>query len=299
MLTRRTFLRGAGSALVMGTALGTYAIGIEPNFRMNVPQWGVAHGSWPATMPSLRVAVITDIHAVEPWMSAARIARIVETANGLGADLIVLLGDFVEAMPDFSTGTVSIADWASALGKLRAPLGVFSVLGNHDWYEDVKGVRAGLQQVGIPVLENKAVKIDKGGRRFWLAGLGDQLALRRRRGYGGVDDLPGTMRQTMGDQDPVVLLAHEPDIFVDVPKRVAVTLAGHTHGGQVCLPLIGRPVVPSGFGQRFAYGHIVEGGRNMIVCAGLGLTGIPVRFGVPPEIALVTVGAPGSVEASV
>ena len=299
MLTRRMFLRGAGGALVMGTALSTYAIGIEPNFRLSVPQWGVAHASWPATMPPLRIAVVTDIHAVEPWMSAARIARIVETANGLGADLIVLLGDFVEAMPDFRTGTVSIADWAAELGRLRAPLGVFSVLGNHDWYEDVTGVRAGLRQVGIPVLENKAVKIDKAGRRFWLAGLGDQLALRKRRGHGGVDDLPGTMRQTMGDSDPVVLLAHEPDIFVDVPRRVAVTLAGHTHGGQVRLPLIGRPIVPSGFGQRFAYGHIVEGGRNMIVCAGLGLTGIPVRFGVPPEIALVTVGAPGSVEASV
>jgi len=293
------FLRGAGSALVLGTALGTYAIGIEPNFRLQIPQWGVAHPSWPQTMPPLRVAVLTDIHAVEPWMSAARIGRIVETANGLGADLIVLLGDYVEAMSDkFITGDVPIRAWAEALGRLRAPLGVFSVLGNHDWYQDQKGVRAGLQQVGIPVLENNAIKIDKGGRRFWLAGLGDQLAMRRR-GRRGVDDLPGTMRQVMADSDPVVLLAHEPDIFVDVPGRVAVTLAGHTHGGQVCLPLIGRPVVPSSFGQRFAYGHIEEGGRHMIVCAGLGLTGVPVRFGVPPEIALVTVGAPGSVEASV
>jgi uncharacterized protein len=298
MLTRRTFLRGAAGALVMGTALGAYAVGIEPNFRLTLPRWGVAHPSWPATMPPLRIAVLTDIHAVEPWMSAARIARIVETANGLDADLIVLLGDYVEAMPDFSMGTVPIADWATALSKLRAPLGVFSVLGNHDWYEDERAVRAGLQQVGIPVLENQAVKIDKGKHRFWLAGLGDQLAKRSRGRQGGVDDLPGTMRQMMGDQDPIVLLAHEPDIFIDVPARVAVTLCGHTHGGQVYLPLIGRPVIPSGFGQRFAYGHIVEGGRNMIVSGGLGLTGIPVRFGVPPEIAIVTVGAPGSVEVS-
>jgi predicted MPP superfamily phosphohydrolase len=102
-----------------------------------------------------------------------------------------------------------------------------------------------------------------------------------------------------GDKDPVIMLVHEPDIFVKIPKRITLTLAGHTHGGQVSLPFFGPPIVPSVYGQRFAYGHIVEHGRNLIVSAGLGLTGIPVRFGVPPEITVVTVGAPGSVEATV
>ncbi len=297
MLTRRTFLRGAGAAFALSAGLGTYAVVIEPNFRLQLQEWGVAHGSWPPTMPPLRIAVLTDIHSVEPWMPAARISRIVETTNALGADLIVLLGDYVEALPMFRTADVPVSAWATALGALRAPLGVYAVLGNHDWYKGAKAVRAGLEQVGIPVLENQALKIDKGRRRFWLAGLGDQLAPRARRGQAqGVDDLPGTLRLTMGDRDPVILLAHEPDIFVDVTDRVTLTLAGHTHGGQVCLPIIGRPVVPSSFGQRFAYGHIVEGGRNMIVSAGLGMTAVPVRFGVPPEIAIVTIGAPGSVE---
>jgi uncharacterized protein len=299
MLTRRTLLRGAGAALALTVGLGAYAVVIEPNFRLEVKEWGVAHGDWPPTMPPLRIAIVTDIHAVEPWMPASRIARIVETTNALGADLIVLLGDYVEAMPDFRTADVPVSAWAGALGALRAPLGVHAVLGNHDWYQGIKPVRAGLQQVGIRVLENQAIKIDKGGRRFWLAGLGDQLAPDvMGPGSKGVDDLPATLRRTMADRDPVILLVHEPDIFIDVPSRVTLTLAGHTHGGQVCLPLIGRPVVPSSFGQRFAYGHIVEGGRNMIVCSGLGLTGVPIRLGVPPEIAVVTVGAPGSVELS-
>jgi uncharacterized protein len=295
------FLRSAAGALAVGAGVAAYGVIIEPGFRLHLAEWGVAHASWPASMPPLRIVVLTDIHAVEPWMPASRIAHLVETANGLGGDIIVLLGDFVEAMPEkFRTGKVPIAAWAGALGNLKAPLGVFAVLGNHDWYDDERSIKAGLRQVGIPVLENKAIKIDRAKRRFWLAGLGDQLA----RPFGwndhrGADDLPAILRQIGGDHDPVVLMVHEPDIFVKVPSRVAVTLAGHTHGGQVCLPFIGRPVVPSDYGQRFAYGHVVENGRNLIVSAGLGMTGVPVRFGVPPEIAIVTVGAPGTVDASV
>jgi predicted MPP superfamily phosphohydrolase len=295
------FLRGAGATLALGAALGGYAVVIEPGFRLLVKEWGVAHPSWPATMAPLRIVVLTDIHAVDPWMPAARIGRLVEVANGLGADMILLLGDYVEAIRrKLRIGPVPISAWAPELGRLRAPLGVWSVLGNHDWYEGEAPVRAGLEQVGIPVLENRAVKIDKGGRRFWLAGLGDQLA----RPFGwkvhkGADDLPVVMRQVRGDKDPVILMAHEPDIFVQVPARVTLTLAGHTHGGQVQVPFLGPPLIPSEYGRRFAYGHIVEDGRNMIVSSGLGMTGLPVRFGVPPEIAIVTVGAPGSVEASV
>lgn len=295
MLTRRMFLRGAGGALALGAGLGAYTVIIEPGFLLKLAHWPVAHTSWPSAMAPLRIVALTDIHAVEPWMPASRIARIVETANSLGGDIIVLLGDYVAAMPKFRTGIVPVADWAGALAKLRAPLGVYSVLGNHDWWTDNWAVRAGLQQVGIPVLENRAVKIDKEGRRFWLAGLGDQLSLHVGRGqYRGTDDLPGTLRQTMGDRDPVILLAHEPDIFVKTPDRVALTLSGHTHGGQVRIPIIGRPMVPSAYGERFAYGHIVEGGRNLVVSSGLGMTGLPVRFGVPPELAVITLGALGN-----
>ena len=101
-------------------------------------------------------------------------------------------------------------------------------------------------------------------------------------------NLPGTLAQVTNDA-PVILLAHEPDIFPEVPARVALTLAGHTHGGQV--RLFGySPKVPSQFGNRFAYGHVVEGGRQMIVSGGLGLSVLPVRLGVPPEVLLVELG---------
>ena len=193
--------------------------------------------------------------------------------------------------------------WSAELGRLAAPLGVHAVLGNHDWWDDhtaqAEGhgpvlARRALEAARIKVYENDVVRLEKAQHAFWLAGLGDQLAFapsvrrKTRRGRVGVDDLAGTLAKVTDDA-PVILLAHEPDIFPQVPQRVALTLAGHTHGGQI--RLFGySPVVPSRFGNRYAYGHIVENGRNMIVSGGLGCAILPVRFGVPPEIVLVDVG---------
>ena len=291
MITRRKFLLSGGALLAPGAAAASYGIVIEPGFRLSIVPWPIAHPGWPASMPPLRIAVLTDLHAMEPWMPVPRIEHIVQAANDLWPDLIVLLGDYVAGMARYRTGTVSIADWSDALRPLHAPYGVHAVLGNHDWWVDPHGVRRGLEKVGIRVLENDALKLQAGGRRFWLAGLGDQLAKRVSGRFVGVDDLKGTVAKTMGDDDPVILLAHEPDIFVNVPPRITLTLSGHTHGGQVLLPFIGRPVVPSKYGERFAYGHVVEGGRHLLVSSGLGVSGLPVRFMVPPEIALVTLGA--------
>jgi predicted MPP superfamily phosphohydrolase len=293
MITRRKLLTAGLSLFASGAAAASYGIVIEPGFRLSLARWPIMHPDWPASMPPLRIGVLADLHAMEPWMPVSRIERIVQAANDLQPDLVVLLGDYVAGMARYRTGIVSIADWAAALGPLRAPYGVHAVLGNHDWWVDARGVRRGLEQVGIRVLENEAFKLEAHGRRFWLAGLGDQLAKPVHGGFQGVDDLKGTVAQTMADTDPVILLAHEPDIFVKVPPRVTVTLSGHTHGGQVLLPFIGRPVVPSKFGQRFAYGHVVEDGRHLLVSSGLGMSGLPVRFMVPPEIALVTLTASG------
>jgi predicted MPP superfamily phosphohydrolase len=187
---------------------------------------------------------------------------------------------------------------------LKAPLGVHAILGNHDWWDDPAAQRSGagpvygrkaLERVGIPVYENDAVRLAKDGQPFWLAGLGDQIAFRRgkwpngRWKFQGVDDLSGTLRKVT-DEAPVILMAHEPDIFPRVPQRVAVTLSGHTHGGQV--RLFGySPIVPSQFGNRYAYGHILEGGRDLVVSGGLGCSILPVRLGMPPEIVMVELGA--------
>jgi predicted MPP superfamily phosphohydrolase len=175
-------------------------------------------------------------------------------------------------------------------------------MGNHDWWEDRTAQKIGggdtfghraLAEAGISVYSNRATRLEKDGNGFWLAGLEDQLALLPGRKWGrsrmqGLDDLGGTLAQ-VSDDAPVILLAHEPDIFPRVPERVSLTLSGHTHGGQI--RLFGySPVVPSRYGDRYAYGHIVENGRNIIVSGGLGCSMAPIRFGVPPEIVVIDLG---------
>jgi predicted MPP superfamily phosphohydrolase len=297
MITRRGFLRFVGGSFLSVAAFSAYAVGIEPMLT-HVKRYALTPPHWPAGL-KLRIVALADIHACRPWMTPERIASLVEDANALQPDLIVLLGDYIAGMR-LVTDRVTPSQWASALSGLKAPLGVLSILGNHDWWNDGFAQRAGagptiarkaLEKVGIPVLENDVVRLEKGGHGVWIAGLADQLALlptRDRAGFTGLDDLDGTLAK-VGDTSPIILLAHEPDIFPKVPWRVSLTLSGHTHGGQV--RLFGySPVVPSRFGNRYAYGHVVENDRNLIVSGGLGFSILPVRFGMRPEILSIDLG---------
>jgi uncharacterized protein len=288
-LTRRGFLAASvGLVGLSATATGAYAGVIEP-LGLVVTPYALTPPGWPAGR-KLTVTVIADLHAGWPDMPPQHIHQVVDTANALRSDLIVLLGDY-KAWYKFKTKPVADADWAAELARLEAPLGTWGILGNHDWWHDLAGVRGALADVRIPILENNAVLLGPPGRQFWLAGIGDQLA--HRTGYAkfrGVDDLPGTLAQITTD-DPVLLLVHEPDIFTKVPPRVALTLAGHTHGGQIRIPFVWPRFVPSRYGARYAYGHIIEDDRHLIVSGGLGTSIIPARFGVPPEIVHLTLGA--------
>ena len=187
--------------------------------------------AWPAGF-ELTIAALADIHACRPWMSPERIGSLVELTNTLGADLIVLLGDYM-AGHRLVTGDVDASEWANEFAGLKASLGVHAILGNHEWWSDKavqqsgQGPPAGrraLEAVGIPVYENDAVRLSKSGHAFWLAGLGDQLAflpsrrLRPDRRI-GVDQLDDTLAKVTDDA-PIILLAHEPDIAVRVPDRV-------------------------------------------------------------------------------
>jgi predicted MPP superfamily phosphohydrolase len=170
---------------------------------------------------------------------------------------------------------------AAALRELRAPLGVFAVLGNHDWWYDGARVGRALEGAGIRVLEDSAIPVLVNGRRLWIAGVSDAMTR------------PANISRALAavpEDAPVIVLTHSPDVFPRMPARVLLTLAAHTHGGQVNLPLLGRLIVPSRYGARYAIGHIHEDGRDLFVNPGLGTSIIPVRFQVPPEISLVTVG---------
>lgn len=291
-LSRRgLILGGFGLTGLLGAGTTTYAAGVAA-FDLRVAEYRLAPPGWPAGR-RLSIAVISDLHAGGPNMGIERVRRVVDAANALAADLVVLLGDYF-ATHYFVTEHVPHEAWAAELARLEASLGVWAILGNHDWWFDTdingNGVRRALAAVRIPVLENQAVRLGPEGSRFWLAGIGDQIAIRLGHGrYRGVDDLAGTLRQVRGEE-PVILVAHEPDIFPKVPPRVALTLAGHTHGGQIRIPLIWPWLVPSKFGARFAYGHVVEEGRHLVVSGGLGTSVLPARLGVPPEIVRITLG---------
>jgi predicted MPP superfamily phosphohydrolase len=287
--TRRRVIGGAAGlvAFSAGTT-AVYAAAIEP-MGVAVTRYAPVLPAWPGDR-KLTITVIADLHAGGPDMLVPHVRRIVDTANALHSDVVVLLGDFIAT---YRIRTTHIADsaWAAELARLSAPLGTWAILGNHDWWHDLWGVRDALADVRIPILENKSVALGGPAQKFWLAGIGDQLAHPLGHGrFRGEDDLPGTLAQVHGD-DPVVLLVHEPDIFPRVPPRVALTLAGHTHGGQIRLPLIWPLFVPSKYGARYAYGHIVEDNRHLIVSGGLGTSILPARLGVPPEIVHITLGA--------
>ena len=298
MFTRRRFLKMMGGVGALGVSTTAYGFGIEPE-RLRVTRYDLTPPQWPSDL-KLKIAVIADLHACDPWMSLERIHGIVERTNSLNADIIVMLGDYVAGHRKV-TRFIPASEWAPVLAGLKAPLGVHAVLGNHDWWEDKTVQREGqgptiaaraLEAAGIPVYENDAVRLAKDGRPFWLAGLGDQLAYfpaRRFRNVAriGIDDLTATLAKVTDDA-PVILLAHEPDVALRVPSRVALQLSGHTHGGQIRL-LGWSPAVPPKHGVRLAYGHL-RLKCDVVVSGGLGCSIMPFRVGVPPEIVLVTLG---------
>lgn len=283
MIRRRRLF---GLAALAAAAPAGHALAIEPYAAPNITEHRLA---WPG--PPLRIAVLADLHAGGPTMSESRIASIVGTTNALRPDLVALLGDYGLAM-SVEGRQVPQASVARLLAGLRAPLGVHAVLGNHDWWEDESARRGrdpratpliaqAFAQAGIPVLRNAAHRA--GGA--WIAGLDSQWAFGRDRGAHDV----GAMLAAITDDAPVILLAHEPDVFAGLPSRIALTLAGHTHGGQVRI-LGHSPMIPSRYGERYRHGLVTEQGRHLIVSAGLGTSFLPIRFGVPPEILLVTLG---------
>jgi len=232
----------------------------------------------PGRNSELRIAVLSDLHIGSPHVGLDKLRTIVERTNAEQPELVVLLGDFVTGGPNGtrSGGFVEPEQTAAELKKLRAPLGVFAVLGNHDWWYNGQRVGKALTDAGIPVLENRAVHVG----HIWLGGIADYWTRE--------PAVAETLRQVTTD-DPVVLITHNPDIFPEVPSRVSLTLAAHTHGGQVKLPIIGTLITTSKLG--YNAGEYVEQGRHLFVTTGIGTSIVPVRFGVPPEIVILTLAA--------
>jgi predicted MPP superfamily phosphohydrolase len=255
--------------------LATWVFWIEPA-SLTVSEERIAL-PW-ASRPPLKIAVLTDLHIGSPFNGLAKLQDTVARTNAAEPELICILGDLV-IQGVVGGRFVAPEPIAAELKALQARLGVVAVLGNHDGWFDHDRVQRALERNGIRVVEETAMRFDTAGGPLWIAGISDT--------WTGRHDIAKAL-SAVADDEPVILLTHNPDVFPEVPERVSLTLAGHTHGGQVRLPFIGRPIVPSRFGQRFAAGHVVEGRRHLYVATGIGTSILPVRFRVPPAVAILT-----------
>ncbi len=252
---------------VCSVMLAVWAFFIEPSllhvrfYKVSCPSLG-----------GMRLVFASDFHFGRTHSKRAE--KIVAEINRQKADVVLLGGDYLKGHKPESF--MPVGDIARALGKIRAPGGVFGVLGNHDLFTDKDRLIEAFRREGINLLQNENRFVSVGKRGFYVAGIEDMYTQR--------PNLKKTLPET---EYPVILLSHEPDIYRDVPEKVLLTLSGHMHGGQLRLPFFGALIVPSPMGRKYAQGYFEENGKKMIVSSGLGTSLLPFRLNAVPEIVVV------------
>ncbi|MDH6169626.1 putative MPP superfamily phosphohydrolase [Variovorax boronicumulans] len=267
---RLPVIRIATAALLL--ALAVWTVVIEPRWvaarlePLSSPQWQAPAG--------LKVAMAGDWHLTTRslWRvtSADRAARIVDKINAAQPDVILLPGDFLAGSGDDEA--FSIEDMAAVLGRLKAPQGVYAVLGNHDWWHDGARTAKALSAHGIHVLENASVRLP--GHDIWVVGIGDDST-----GHSEPDKALAGVPKGAG----TLVMMHDPFSFATMPRTQGLVVASHTHGGQISVPGYGALVVPGRAPREWAYGWIAHKGKRMYVTSGLGVSILPVRFNMRPE----------------
>jgi len=273
-MTRRRFLRWlgltAGSIGAVSFGGWRYAWDVEP-WWLTLEQVTVPIAELPPALEGLTIAQLSDLHWSED-VKEGHIARAVDMTVEAQPDLIVLTGDHVTHSAHY------ITDCARELARLTAPHGVYAILGNHDHWTDARVVRIGLEEVGLPVLLNANVRIPVGDADLWLAGVDDVWERHADVDRALKDIPPGAV---------TVLLAHEPDYADQAAGReVALQLSGHSHGGQVRLPLFGAPVLPR-WGRKYPYGLRRVDDMWLYTNRGVGLIQPAVRLNCRPEVTLI------------
>lgn len=271
-LTRRQFLTGLAAApLVAVSASSAYARLIEP-YNYSVVELDVLIRNLPAAFEGFRIAQLTDVHHSR-IVGIGEIERVVKITLRTNPDLIALTGDYTTSYRRY------IEPCAEALGQLHAKEGVWAVLGNHDHYTDPELTTRALERHHITVLNNQNTTIRRGSDAIQLSGIDDSswAAANWIRALNGLDE-----------RKPTVMLSHQPIVLEYEPaEKVALILSGHTHGGQINLPLLGAPARFLTKDLKYAHGLFRRGDTQLYVSSGTGVIGLPVRFGVRPEIAVL------------
>ena len=263
----------------MVAALGADAFLIEPNLPRLVRK-EISLKRWPARMDGFTIALLSDFH-YDAVFSVHPIRSSINVVNGLRPDLIALTGDFVTepAVGDPGEGAAVAEPCADLLSRLKAPQGVWAVMGNHDLATNGSRVSSALTSRGIQLLTNRSIPVEKDGGRFWLGGVDDVL-----------DGRPnlGSALHSIPSDEATVLLAHEPDYADEVVRYpVDLQLSGHSHGGQVRFPFV-PPLFMPDLGKKYILGLYKIGNLTLYTNAGIGTVRLAVRFNCPPEITLIT-----------
>lgn len=280
-LTRRQFLASSALGAAGLAAIGAGAL-YHDTTALKITRLQLPLRRLPPRFDGLRIVQLSDFH-YDRYVDVRVITSAVQAANQLQPDLVVLTGDFVTQGPftgQYDPPSARDAEPCSQiLSRLRSRLGIFAVLGNHDYYTDPNVVAEILRSRGFRVLRNQSFAVEENGARLWIAGVNDVVA--------GADDLEAALQQ-VPPSEPVVLLAHEPD-FADwvPPHRVDLQLSGHSHGGQIVLPVIGPPYLPP-LARKYPWGLRRLGPLTLYTNRGVGTITLPVRFNCPPEITLLT-----------
>lgn len=265
--SRRTFLKKLGFATAGIVGGGTALKLLGERHWVQVTRPRIRIPGLPADFEGLRVCQITDVHH-GPFFDLERVHAAVALALEQSPDIFVLTGDLSHKRERYVPPV-----W-DAMAPLQAPLGVWGVMGNHDWWHGIKASREGARHAGIEMVDNSAVPLERNGERLWLAGVGDL--------WGDEQDLPGALHD-VPDDEPVVLLTHNPDFADEMhDPRVKLMLAGHTHGGQINLPLFGPPALPSR--REYTAGLVQTDTSQIYISRGIGMSAVPVRFNCRPEL---------------
>lgn len=262
-----------------------YTYFIEP-YQLVKKELTLAVPNWSRDLNGFKIVAVSDIHGGSHTITEKRIQSIVEQINQQNPDLIVILGDFVSEVESggYSRDTVlkmPIETIAENLKGLKAKYGVFAVIGNHDWWYDEKKCRTALESVGFTVLKNESKSFVVNNKTINIVGIEDFWRHHKVEISDVLAKLP-SKENTIG-------ITHNPDSFDFTTNELAILFAGHTHGGQVKFPLIGAPIIPAK--KEYSAGHVVKDGRHLFVTTGVGTSGLPFRFRVPPEIVVITLNS--------
>jgi uncharacterized protein len=272
--TRRDVIKlSVASAAAVGA--GSLAYGALVRENVEVSRVEVKVTDLPGEFNGLTIAQLSDIHH-GPYTGLEYISECAEIVNRMNPDVVALTGDFTFG------GKRYIEPCVEALKALKARVGVYAVLGNHDYYVGAGDVGRALKNGGFDLLVDAKDRIELGGSKLWLLGVDDLL-------YGRTDI--NRLVRGLPEEEPRIALSHNPDFieeFAIKKKHIDLMISGHTHGGQIRFPLIGAPHISSEYGQRYAVGLNRKGAMQVYTTRGIGTILLPARLNCPPEIVLFT-----------